>query len=98
MTFESGGLLIVPIYTWLPPASYVVFLTTLVYCLIVDCMPVMSCNFALILLFTQTFCKQDGFYVVLSIFCIFVPRALAKAGDIKTHSSVYPFVCLSQKL
>ena len=30
MTFESGGLLIVPIYTWLPPASYVVFLTTLV--------------------------------------------------------------------
>ena len=30
MTFESGGLLIVPIYIWLPPASYVVFLTTLV--------------------------------------------------------------------
>ena len=30
MTFESGGLLIVAIYIWLPPASYVVFLTTLV--------------------------------------------------------------------
>ena len=30
MTFESGGLLIVVIYIWLPPASYVVFLTTLV--------------------------------------------------------------------
>ena len=25
MTFESEGLLIVAIYTWLPPASYVVF-------------------------------------------------------------------------
>ena len=25
MTFESEGLLIVGIYTWLPPASYVVF-------------------------------------------------------------------------
>ena len=31
MTFESAGLLIVAIYIWLPPASYVVFLTTLVY-------------------------------------------------------------------
>ena len=31
MTFESEGLLIVDIYTWLPPTSYVVFLTTLVY-------------------------------------------------------------------
>ena len=31
MTFESEGLLIVAIYIWLPPASYVVFLTTLVY-------------------------------------------------------------------
>ena len=30
MTFESKGLLIVAIYIWLPPASYVVFLTTLV--------------------------------------------------------------------
>ena len=30
MTFESVGLLIVAIYIWLPPASYVVFLTTLV--------------------------------------------------------------------
>ena len=30
MTFESAGLLIVAIYIWLPPASYVVFLTTLV--------------------------------------------------------------------
>ena len=30
MTFESEGLLIVAIYIWLPPASYVVFLTTLV--------------------------------------------------------------------
>ena len=30
MTVESVGLLIVAIYTWLPPASYVVFLTTLV--------------------------------------------------------------------
>ena len=29
-TFESEGLLIVAIYIWLPPASYVVFLTTLV--------------------------------------------------------------------
>ena len=29
-TFESVGLLIVAIYIWLPPASYVVFLTTLV--------------------------------------------------------------------
>ena len=34
MTFE--GLLIVPIYIWLPPASYVVFLTTLVHN-IVEC-------------------------------------------------------------
>ena len=31
MTFESEGLLIVAIYIWLPLASYVVFLTTLVY-------------------------------------------------------------------
>ena len=30
MTFESEGLLIVAIYIWLPRASYVVFLTTLV--------------------------------------------------------------------
>ena len=30
MTFESEGLLIVAIYIWLVPASYVVFLTTLV--------------------------------------------------------------------
>ena len=30
MTFESEGLLFVAIYIWLPPASYVVFLTTLV--------------------------------------------------------------------
>ena len=30
MTFESEGLLIVAIYIWLPPASYVVFQTTLV--------------------------------------------------------------------
>ena len=30
MTFESDGLLIGSIYIWLPPASYVVFLTTLV--------------------------------------------------------------------
>ena len=30
MTFESESLLIVAIYIWLPPASYVVFLTTLV--------------------------------------------------------------------
>ena len=30
MTFESEGLLIVAIYIWLPLASYVVFLTTLV--------------------------------------------------------------------
>ena len=30
MTFESEGLLIVAIYIWLPPASYDVFLTTLV--------------------------------------------------------------------
>ena len=30
MTFESQGLYIVAIYIWLPPASYVVFLTTLV--------------------------------------------------------------------
>ena len=30
MTFESVGLLIVAIYIRLPPASYVVFLTTLV--------------------------------------------------------------------
>ena len=30
MTFESEGLLIVAIYIWLLPASYVVFLTTLV--------------------------------------------------------------------
>ena len=29
MTFESEGLPIVAIYIWLPPASYVVFLTTL---------------------------------------------------------------------
>ena len=29
MTFESEVLLIVAFYTWLPPASYVVFLTTL---------------------------------------------------------------------
>ena len=29
MTFESEGLLIVAIYIWLPPGSYVVFLTTL---------------------------------------------------------------------
>ena len=29
MTFESEGLLIVAIYIWLQPASYVVFLTTL---------------------------------------------------------------------
>ena len=28
MTFESEGLYIVAIYIWLPPASYVVFLTT----------------------------------------------------------------------
>ena len=31
MTFESEGLYIVAIYIWLLPASYVVFLTTLVY-------------------------------------------------------------------
>ena len=31
MTFESEGLYIVAIYIWLPPASYVVFLTTLVF-------------------------------------------------------------------
>ena len=30
ITFETEGLLIVAIYKWLPPASYVVFLTTLV--------------------------------------------------------------------
>ena len=30
MTFNSERLLIVAIYIWLPPASYVVFLTTLV--------------------------------------------------------------------
>ena len=30
MSFESEGLIIVAIYIWLPPASYVVFLTTLV--------------------------------------------------------------------
>ena len=30
MTFESEGLIIVAIYIWLPPASYVVFLTILV--------------------------------------------------------------------
>ena len=30
MTFESEGLLIFANYIWLPPASYVVFLTTLV--------------------------------------------------------------------
>ena len=30
MTFESEGLLIVAVYIWLLPASYVVFLTTLV--------------------------------------------------------------------
>ena len=30
MTFESEGLLIFAIFIWLPPASYVVFLTTLV--------------------------------------------------------------------
>ena len=30
MTFELKGLLIVAIYKWLLPASYVVFLTTLV--------------------------------------------------------------------
>ena len=30
MTFESEGLLSVAIYIWLPPASYDVFLTTLV--------------------------------------------------------------------
>ena len=30
MTFETEGLLIVAIYIYLPPASYVVFLTTLV--------------------------------------------------------------------
>ena len=30
ITFETEGLLIVAIYIWLPPASYVVFLTTLV--------------------------------------------------------------------
>ena len=31
MTFESEGLLILAIYICLPPASYVVFLTTLVF-------------------------------------------------------------------
>ena len=30
MTYESEGLLIIAIYIWLPPVSYVVFLTTLV--------------------------------------------------------------------
>ena len=30
MTFESKGLFIVAIYIWLPPASYVVFPTTLI--------------------------------------------------------------------
>ena len=30
MTFEPEGLLNIAIYIWLPPASYVVFLTTLV--------------------------------------------------------------------
>ena len=30
MNFESEGLLNVAIYMWLPPVSYVVFLTTLV--------------------------------------------------------------------
>ena len=30
MIFESEGLLIVAFYIWLPPTSYVVFLTTLV--------------------------------------------------------------------
>ena len=30
MTYESEGLLLVANYIWLPPASYVVFLTTLV--------------------------------------------------------------------
>ena len=36
MTFESEGLLIVAIYIWLPPASYVVFLTTLVFVSVPD--------------------------------------------------------------
>ena len=36
MTFESEGLLIVAIYMWLPSASYVVFLTTLVIDINID--------------------------------------------------------------
>ena len=31
MTFETEGLLIVAFYLWLPSASYVLFLTTLVH-------------------------------------------------------------------
>ena len=31
MTFKSEGFLIVAFYIWLPPASYVVFLTTRVF-------------------------------------------------------------------
>ena len=36
MTFESEGLLIVAIYIWLPPASYVVFLIKVKQNAIVD--------------------------------------------------------------
>ena len=37
MTFDSEGLLIVAIYIWLLPASYVVFLTILVEILHFEC-------------------------------------------------------------
>ena len=42
MTFESQGLYIIAIYIWLPPASYVVFLTTLVIGAVVVALPLPS--------------------------------------------------------
>ena len=53
MTFESEGLLIVAIYIWLPPASYVVFLTTLVIFFSVKCMLAQSSKFVVKLLDTK---------------------------------------------
>ena len=42
MTFESEGLLIVAIYTWLPPASYVVFSDNSGLPIVFDCCDVIK--------------------------------------------------------
>ena len=44
MTFESEGCLIDAFNIWLPPASYVVFLTTLVYIKLLCMHGALTCN------------------------------------------------------